>query len=114
MTDEVEMPPRPGGRSEMDRAEEMLGHAKRAVEFTEMAAPMWRSAEQEFFRSWLAMLQAHADDAEESRHRQLAWDRAEQAEEKLRQIGEIVASAEARGDGAKAFAFGRIEEVLSS
>jgi hypothetical protein len=85
-----QLPPEPDGPSEKDRAAEVLDHAKRAVEFTEMPSPMWRSAEQEFFRSWRAAIQGAYDDAEESEHRRLAWERAEEAEELLMKIAEVV------------------------
>lgn len=117
----IDLPPAPEGPTEKERAALVLKHALRAVEFTRQPSPMWRSAEQEFFQSWLTLAQSVYDDAEESEHRRLAWDRVEQLEEslsaaeaKLGQISEIVASAETRDDDAKAFAFGRIEEVLSS
>lgn len=114
-----ELPPRPDGPSERDRARAVVEAAEMAHAYA--GDGKWRSAEAAFFHSWALAARGAFDDAEECEHRRLAWDRVEQTEEalaaveaKLRQIAEIVASAETRDDDAKAFAFGRIEEVLAS
>lgn len=103
----TELPPEPDGPTEKDRAAEVLEHAKRAVEFAEMPSPMWRSAEQQFFRSWLVAVQGAHDLAEESEHRRLAWQRNEEADELLVKIAEIV------NDG-EDFQVARIRELLKA
>lgn len=102
-----QLPPEPDGPTEKNRAALVLDHARRAVAFTEMPSPMWRSAEQEFFRSWAAVIQGAFDDAEESEHRQLAWQRAEEAEELLVKIAEIV-------DDEADFQVARIRKLLAA
>jgi len=67
-----------------------LEFANQAVAAAEGPRRDWREAEAAFFRSWAAVIQGAFDDAEESEHRRLAWERAEEAEELLMKIAEVV------------------------
>lgn len=71
----------PDGPSEKDRARAICEAAERAV--AHAGGGRWRDAESAFFHSWASAARGAFDDAVESEHRRLAWDRAERAEEAL-------------------------------
>jgi hypothetical protein len=79
------LPPRPApdAPDEKDYAETALAEADRAVRLIQARQP---GAHLAFLRSWQAILTGLHSEATESKHRRLAWDRAEAAEEQLAEI----------------------------
>lgn len=82
MTD-AKTPPGPDDPDEKHYAELALAEATQAVHLASTGQP---GAQRAFLRSWHAVISSYAADAEESKHRSLAWERAETYEGELMEI----------------------------
>jgi hypothetical protein len=100
---DAKTPPGPDDLDEKHYAELAVTEAAQAVHLAATGQP---GAQRAFLRSWHAVLSGYAADAEESKHRALAWERAEAAEAKLEEIAQLA------NDQTIDFPVARIREVL--